>query len=133
MLHNGQSFSNSPSTPTPKSSLLSKTSSLISAVTSSTLSATLNTTGSLLKTAGTATTNYVIAPTATVVARDVLPEIIRLVYQVRRETKLLASDVKLCGLAQNKLFASEHGAQNERNRTRYSLARFTDLCIPRPD
>ena len=46
----------------------------------STTSATLNTAGGILKTAGTATSEYILAPTASLVAKDVLPELFALIY-----------------------------------------------------
>ena len=46
-----------------------------------TKAATLNTTTSILKTAGSATSNYILHPTATIVARDILPELFTLLYE----------------------------------------------------
>ncbi|GMI14374.1 hypothetical protein TrLO_g14253 [Triparma laevis f. longispina] len=69
---------------TSRPGLLNRTSQFVTSSMHSTIdatkTATRNTTANILKTAGSATSNYIINPTATIVARDILPELFTLLY-----------------------------------------------------
>lgn len=89
LLPTGESFSSSPPTPGPRKGLLSGAvsgaASYAAAAADAAVSSSLRGTGNVLKTAGSVTSSYVLGPSAHLIARDVLPEVLSLLASYARD------------------------------------------------